>query len=231
MIATVTLSNTSGTDIAAGTTVDTNSLTFDHRAKSWALQMRPDGYDIRIYGPSGASAGLVGIVGAETTSCRVKFNLTENLDNGDTQAYTMHFGNLGSYDNPYTATASGNANVGMAISFPVPVLPCPSFPFAETWVDDVDVLSSAQSPTVRTARRNVNRHKRYALTWRSLTASEAYEVRAWVYARGGGNTTFTESTASFLPSGSYRMIPGTLKIEQMTRVQWNIGFDVEGVDL
>lgn len=230
MIATITLSN-SGTDLAAGTTVDTNSLPFNHRAKSFALQMRADGYDIRIYGPSGAAAGLVAIVGTQTTSCRVKFNLTADLPNGDTQTYTMHYGNLGSYTNPYTATASGDAALGMAISFPDPVLPCPSFPFAETWVDDVDVLLSSQSPTVRTARRNVNRHKRYSLTWRSIPPETAYEIRAWVYARGGGNTTFTESTASFLAAGKYRMVPGTLQIEQMTRVQWNIGFDVEGVDL
>ncbi|MEY2741855.1 MAG: hypothetical protein RIS21_223, partial [Planctomycetota bacterium] len=191
MIATVTISNTSGSSISSGTTVDTNSLPFDHAALVTSLQSRADGYDFRLTDSAGKVAGLVSLANANTATARLRFNLIDNLANGGTVVYTLAHGNLGKQVSPFTATASGDAAVGMAIAWASPALPVPSFPLGYALPRIADESSYPEALSVRVNYRNNTPRRRYAISWASITADEWYEIRAFLYAQRGGSYTFT----------------------------------------
>jgi hypothetical protein len=229
MIATVTLSNTSGASIASGTTVDTNSLPFDHAALVTSLQSRADGYDLRLTDPNGKVVPLVSLANANTATARLRFNLTATLANGGTVVYTLEHGNLGRQSNPYTASASGDAAVGMAIAWASPALPAPSFPLDFALPRIVDEASYPEALSVRVNYRNNTPRRRYALSWASITAGEWYEIRAFLYGQRGGSYTFTESSATFLDVGTYAVVPNTASFNQSSRLGFAASFEVEEV--
>lgn len=229
MIATVTLSNTSGSSIAAGTTVDTNSLPFNHASLVTALQSRADGYDLRLLDANGKAAGLVSLANANTATARLRFNLTATLANGGTAVYTLEHGNLGRQVSPFTATASGDAAVGMAISWASPALPVPSFPLGFTFPRITDENAYPEALSVRVNYRNNTPRRRYAMAWASITPEEWYEIRAFVYAQRGGSSSFTEAAATFLDAGTYSVTPGTASFNQSSRLGFAAQLEVEEV--
>jgi hypothetical protein len=229
MIATVTLSNASGSSIAAGTTVDTNSLPFDHASLVTSLQSRADGYDLTLTDPNGKNVPLVSLANANTATARLRFNLTATLANGGTVVYTLAHGNLGKQVSPYTATASGDAAVGMAIAWASPALPVPSFPLDFAFPRIADESSYPEALSVRVNYRNNTPRRRYALSWASITADEWYEIRAFLYGQRGGSYTFTESSATFLDSGTYAVVPNTASFNQSSRLGFAASFEVEEV--
>jgi len=229
MIATVTISNTSGSSIASGTTVDTNSLPFDHAALVTSLQSRADGYDFRLTDSAGKVAGLVSLANANTATARLRFNLIDTLANGGTVVYTLAHGNLGRQVSPYTATASGDAAVGMAIAWASPALPVPSFPLGFALPRIADESAYPEALSVRVNYRNNTPRRRYAISWASITADEWYEIRAFLYAQRGGSYTFTESSATFLDSGTYAVVPNTASFNQSSRLGFAASFEVEEV--
>jgi len=229
MIATVTLSNSSGSPINSGTTVDTNSLPFDHSALVSSYQSRADGYDLVLLDPQGRTVPLVGLASPNTSTTRIRFNLTQTLANGSTVVYTLRFGNLGLQTNTYTATASGDAAVGMAIAWSSPALPIPSFPLGFALPRIVDENAYPDSLSVRTGYRNNTPRRRYALSWAAISPDEWYELRAFLYAQRGGASTFTEASATFLDVGTYAIVPDTATFNQTSRLGFSASFEVEEV--
>lgn len=218
MIATVTISNTSGSAIASGTTVDTNSLPFDHAALVTGLQSRADGYDFRMTDSAGKVAGLVSLANPNASNTRIRFNLVNTLANGATETYTLEHGYLGQIVSPFTATLSGDAAVGMAITWAVPALPVPSFPFAEARPRLADESAYPETLSARVNYRNNTPRRRYSLAWAALEPIAWYELRAFVHGQRGGAYTFTESQATFLPNGTYAVVPNTFSVVQSSRL-------------
>lgn len=237
MIASLVLTETGGLfDVEIGDSIDVaQSTTFDHAALVTAKLSRADGYDLSLKGDSGERITITSISGANTSTCRLIFNLgQDSLVSSGTLTFSLNYGNLGLNSSPFsgtpgtTVTARGAAVSGV-YTFSTVTLPDAAFPLGETIIHDIDAVGSGASPTVRTAVRNKNSRKRSTLTWRAITPEDAYQIRAWIFARLGGASTFPHTHTSFLSSGTYRLIPSSVRIEQMTRRAWNVSLDVEEV--
>ena len=237
MIATLALAETGGLfDADIGCSVDVSqATTFDHAALVAAKLSRSDGYDLKLFGDSGERITMTSISGANTTTCRIIWNVGQDtLVAGGTLSYSLEYGNLGLQTSPFGGTpgptaASLGASVSGVFTFPTLTLPVPSFPVGESLIVDVDSVGSDVSPTTRTALRNRNSRLRTSVIWRSLSPSDLYQVRAWVFARLGGAVTFPHTHLSILDSGTYRMVPGSFKVEQMRRLEWFASLEVEEV--
>jgi hypothetical protein len=72
--------------------------------------------------------------------------------------------------------------------------------------------------SVRVNYRNNTPRRRYSLAWAALEPIHWYELRAFVHGQRGGAYTFTESQATFLPNGTYAIVPNTFSVVQSSRL-------------
>lgn len=230
MIATYTVQNISGGTIAAGTTVDANAAIFDHAAMVTALTSRSDGFDLVMLDESGNVVPLVGLANANTATGRLKFNVTTSFANGVTLNYTLHHGNLGRQVDPFTASVSGAANVACVATFASASLPVPSFSMESAYDRRID---AARYPDTLSTRANYRRNPpraTYRLRWDAIDPAEWYEIRAFLHAQRGGASSFDSATyATFLPSATYCVRPGSASFSQASRTRFSAEMTVDEV--
>ena len=229
MIATFTVQNISGGIILGGTTVDANSIPFDHAALVTALQSRADGFDLRLIDHLGEVVPLVSIQNANTAACRIVFNVTTDFENGVTLAYTLQHGDLSRQVTPYGTASSGAATVACVVTFASATLPTPSFPFGSIVGRGADQSPYPDALSTRSNYRNNTPRTRYDISYANITPADWYEVRAFVHGQRGGASAFTHSVATFLPSGSYAIVPDSARFVQSSRTGYAAGLAVEGV--
>lgn len=229
MIATFTVENSSGVPIPEGTTVDANSIPFDHSALVEGLMSRADGFDLILRDEIGGTVPICSIANLNATNCRIIFNLTNSgLGVGQLKTYTLEHGDLGKQIDQTGATPAGSANVACVVTFEDPVLPDPSFPMGDVLGRGSDESPYPSTLSPRVNYRNNTPYTAYSLEWANISALEWYEIRAFVHAQRGGAFDFTSAAASFLPAGTYVMRPGSARFNQSSRTGFAASLEVEG---
>lgn len=230
MIATFTVQSLEGLAvILAGTTVDANSIPFDHAALVTALQSRADGFDLRLIDHLGETVPLVSIQNANATNCRIVFNVTQNITAGATQNYTLQHGDLSRQVTPYGTASIGAANVACVVTFASATLPVPSFPLESVVMRGSDESPYPDALSTRSNYRNNTPRTRYGINYANISPADWYEVRAFVHGQRGGASVFTHTVATFLSAGSYAVVPGSPRFVQSSRTGYAASLAVEGV--
>lgn len=197
---------------------------FDHAALVTAHRSRADGKDWSMRHTTYGAVQLTGVGFANTSAAYPEFNLVAALGAfGTDDGYRLRFGDLGK--NFQTLSAAGSTSpLVVTDSFTVPALalPTPGFDLTE----DTEYGVRAFSTGLQTRTETLHEHagQRLRAQWRNASGETAYEIRALVESlKGAGTFTFSGFT--------YRLVPGSLELEQVTAVSWNVALLMENVQL
>ena len=220
------VSDVSSFNRSAGENVDASqwiASTFNHAALVTALRSRADGKDLYISHTTYGKCETVSVTGANTTNCRISFNLiTGILGSTSDSGYRIVFGDLGRSNPIYAAAGTTSACAVSASSAPAVALPPYGYDVTGTVADGTRTADYPDFLVTRRAALHENTATGLRLQWRQASGEWAYMVRAWVHAQAGG------CTAVDLGLGTnYRYLPNSLSFEQVSKSNYNVSLQVE----
>lgn len=197
---------------------------FDHAALVAAKRSRADAKDLWLRHTTAGLVQVVAVTGANTTDCRVGFNLARAIlgsmgDNG----YRLGFGDLGR--NFQTTHAAGAVGPGVCAvtAGAAPAVALPNYGYDLTEVITYGVRES-RAEVLRMATLHEHAGQRLRLSYRNVDGTTAYEVRALLESvKYAGTLT--------LSGFNYRYVPGSLEWEQFSANGYHVALEIDAVQL
>ena len=190
---------------------------FDHAALVAARRSRSDAKDMWIRHTTAGFVPIVSIAGANTSACKVSFNLAAGIlgSMGDAN-YRLVFGDLGRNFQTTTAAGTGSGGSVAVADGSVPALTLPAtYGFPLTEVNDYGVREFGQ----RRGTWHENTQQTLSLRYAAASGETAYEIRALIESTRGAGT--------FTVSGfDYVYVPGSLSWVQTSAVNYDVSLEI-----